>query len=209
VTPPDEGVSAEPASPEPEPEPVLEPVLAPVAAPEPETVESPAHEESVPEPALPVGVVVAGLVVVVVAGSELGETVVVAVVVAAVPGSELLSGMVVVEELVEAAGVRLLVSVAGQPVVPVAPVVSVAPVVGVAAGLVDPGSTVESVCVWVRPGGGAGVVPAFVFAFVPALTASSAGCLGVSLAGGLCATVAVTLAGAGGWCRCTTALAAG
>jgi len=82
------------------------------------------------------------------------------------------------------AGVLLSGLVAGQGVVPVVPGV-----------VVDPLSTVESVWVWVRPAGTAGVVFAFVVAGVPCSPPTV----------GLCWVVAVALVGAG-LCGCLTAV---
>lgn len=129
------------------------------------------------------GVVVVGLVVVVV-GSELVEVVVVepVVVVSALWVGVVVGGVVLADVVVS----ELL---AGQPVLALLGVV-------VAAGVVDPASTVESVCVWVRPGGSAGVVLAFVTALVVAVACLGA-VLTAGLTAGLCAVVATGFFGAG------------
>lgn len=156
--------------------------------------ESGAHEES------GLG---AGLVVVSVAAAEGWVAVVV------VPGSELVeSGVELVESVVVSvlegdwdvvvdcgaialAGVLLVVLevVAGQPVV----------AAGVVVCVVEPASTVASVCVWVRPGGalGAVLVGSFVVAsFVVAVPV----CLASGLTGALCAAaLAFVAAGLCGW----------
>jgi len=125
------------------------------------------------------GVVVVGLVVVVV-GSELVEVVVVepVVVVSVLWVDAVVDGVVLADVVVSEL-------VAGQPVLALLGVV-------VAAGVVDPASTVESVCVWVRPGGSTGVVLAFVPALVVAVS-----CLAAVLIAGLCAVVATGFFGAG------------
>ena len=74
-----------------------------------------------------------------------------------------------------------LAELVGHGVVPIVPVVVVAGAVG------DPLSTVESVWVWVRPAGAAGVVFALVVAVVWCLPPTS----------GLCGVMAVALVGAG------------
>jgi len=85
------------------------------------------------------------------------------------------------------AGAMLSELVAGQSVVPAVPE---------AAGVVVD-STVESVWVWVRPGGAVGVAFALVVAGPP--------CLVAGLTSGLCGVVPVALAAAG-LCGCLTAV---
>jgi hypothetical protein len=102
-----------------------------------------------------------------------------------VPGSELWGALVVEDEedgVVElvVAGVVEVVSV--QPEVPAAATV----------GVVDWASTVESVCVWIRPDGTVGLVFAFSLAFAAAVPVVA---LTVCLFTVLCAVVAVVLAG--------------
>lgn len=102
----------------------------------------------------------------------------------AVPGSELWDGVVLDDEdgVVDVvAGVLEVVSV--QPAVPAAPTV----------GVVDWASTVESVWVWVRPGGTVGLAFAFCLAFAAAVPVLA---LGSGLFKVLWAVLATFLAGA-------------
>lgn len=192
--PPEEDVSAEPASPAPDPDPELELelelgvvlVVEPEIELEPEVDESPAHDELVAESELTAGVVDGGVVDVL--GSELVVSVVEPVVVVVVGVSLLCIGVVVVDG-VEVAGAVLSELVAGQPVVPLAPVV-------VVAGIVEPASTVGSVWVWVRPAGGFGVV----LVFGPAFVVATPPCLVGVLAVDLCVVdEALSAAGLCGW----------
>ena len=152
--------------------------------------ESPEHDEAGPVSGLAAGVVVAGLVVVVV-GSVLVELVVELVVVVSVLWAGVVVVVVVVAGGVAVDGVVLSELVAGQPVLRLLGVV-------VAAGVVDPGSTVESVWVWVRPGGsGAGVILAFVTGLIVAV--SFLATVLTVLTAGLCAVGAGAFFTAGLW----------
>jgi hypothetical protein len=146
-------------------------------------VESDAHD-----PAEESALGVVDVVPVVVPGSPLGDPVVVVVVVvgSAVGGADVVS--VPDEPDVVPAALESLHVVAG--------VVAVGVVV--VAGVVD-ARTVASVCVWVRPGGGA-----LTLGLVSALVVAVSVCLAAGFSTGLCAAAAA-LAGAG-FCGCVTAV---